>query len=45
MITQLPPREAEAERWQLVMRFLVNAADHGGIVTLARIAVLRAQPR
>jgi hypothetical protein len=38
----LPPTEAEREHWQIAMEFLVSAAEKGGIVMVARIAMLRA---
>jgi hypothetical protein len=41
-IAALPEREAEADHWQLAIENLISAADQGGIVMLARIAVLRA---
>jgi hypothetical protein len=41
-VLALPPAEAEREHWQVAMEFLISAAEHGGIVMLARIAMLRA---
>jgi hypothetical protein len=41
-ILVLPPAEAEREHWQIAMEFLISAAEKGGIVMLARIAMLRA---
>jgi hypothetical protein len=41
-IAALPRDEAEAAHWQLAIENLISAADHGAIVMLARIAVLRA---
>ena len=41
-ILALPPAEAEREHWQIAMEFLISAAEKGGIVMLARIAMLRA---
>jgi hypothetical protein len=41
-IAARPAHEAEADHWQLAIEILISAADHGGIVMLARIAVLRA---
>ena len=41
-IAALPRREAEAAHWQLAIDNLISAADHDGIVILARIAMLRA---
>jgi len=37
-----PPAEAEREHWQIAMEFLISAAENGGIVMIARIAMLRA---
>jgi hypothetical protein len=41
-ILALPPAEAEREHWQIAMEFLISAAENGGIVMIARIAMLRA---
>jgi hypothetical protein len=41
-ITRLSAKKAELEHWQLAMQLLIEAADRGGIVMMARIAVLRA---
>jgi hypothetical protein len=41
-ILALPSAEAECEHWQIAMEFLISAAEHGGIVMMARIAMLRA---
>jgi hypothetical protein len=41
-ILELPPAEAEREHWQIAMEFLISAAEKGGIVMMARIAMLRA---
>ena len=41
-ILALPPAEAEREHWQIAMEFLITAAEKGGIVMMARIAMLRA---
>lgn len=41
-IAALPAVEAETDRWQLAIENLINAADHNGIVMVARIAMLRA---
>jgi hypothetical protein len=41
-ILALPPAEAEREHWQIAMEFLISAAEKGGIVMMARIAMLRA---
>lgn len=41
-IVALPPAAAEREHWQIAMEFLISAAQNGGIVMLAHIAMLRA---
>jgi hypothetical protein len=41
-ILALPPAEAEREHWQIAMEFLISAAEKGGIVMMAHIAMLRA---
>src|SRR5580700_3453431 len=41
-ILALPPAEAEREHWQIAMEVLISAAEKGGIVMMARIAMLRA---
>ena len=41
-ITKLPKAEHDREHWRLAVRLLLDAADHGGIVMMARIAVQRA---
>jgi hypothetical protein len=41
-ILALPPAEAEREHWQIAMKFLISAAEKGGIVMMARVAMLRA---
>ena len=41
-VLALPPAEAEREHWQVAMAFLISAAEKGGIVMMARIAMLRA---
>jgi hypothetical protein len=41
-ILALPPAEAEREHWQVAMEVLIFAAEKGGIVMMARIAMLRA---
>jgi hypothetical protein len=41
-ILALPPAEAEREHWQVAMEVLISAAEKGGIVMMARIAMLRA---
>ena len=37
-----PPAEAERRHWQVAMECLISAAEKGGIVMMARIAMLRA---
>ena len=41
-ILALPPAEAEREYWQIAMEWLISAAEKGGIVMMAHIAMLRA---
>ena len=41
-VLALPPAEAEREHWQVAMEFLISAGENGGIVMMARIAMLRA---
>jgi hypothetical protein len=41
----LPAKESAQEPWQFAMKMLIDAADRGGIVMLARIAMLRALNR
>jgi hypothetical protein len=41
-ILALPPAEAEREHLQVAMECLISAAEKGGIVMMARIAMLRA---
>ena len=41
-IFALPPAEAEREHWQTAMELLISAAEKGGIVMMAHIAMLRA---
>jgi hypothetical protein len=41
-ILALPPAEAEREHWQVAMECLISAAEKGGIVVMAHIAMLRA---
>jgi hypothetical protein len=41
-ILTLPPADAERQHWQVAMEFLISAAEKGGIVMTARIAILRA---
>jgi hypothetical protein len=42
MFLRLPPAEAERRHWQVAMELLISAAENGGIVMMARIAMLRA---
>jgi hypothetical protein len=41
-VLALLPAEAEREHWQVTMELLISAAEKGGIVMMARIAMLRA---
>jgi hypothetical protein len=41
-ILALPPAEAEREHWQAAVECLISAAENGGIIMMAHIAVLRA---
>ena len=41
-ILALSPAEAEREHWQIAMEVLISAAEKGGIVMMARIAMMRA---
>jgi len=41
-ITALPKAESDGPEWQIAMEALVVAAERGGLVTLARIAVMKA---
>jgi hypothetical protein len=41
-IIALPEREHGLPHWQTAMRCLIDAAEHGGIVMLADIAIRRA---
>jgi hypothetical protein len=41
-ILVLPPAEVEREHWQVAMECLIAAAERGGIVMMAHIAMLRA---
>ena len=41
-IVALPPREAKLPDWQTAMQLLISAAERGGIVLMARIAIMRA---
>jgi hypothetical protein len=40
-ILTLPPGQAEREHRQIAMEQLISAAEHGGIVMMARIAMSR----
>jgi hypothetical protein len=42
LILALPPAEADRDHWQLAMKCLMDAAERGGIVLMARIAMLQA---
>jgi hypothetical protein len=41
-ILTLPPAEADRDHWQLAMKCLIDAAERGGILILAEIAVKQA---
>ena len=41
-ITDLPAKEHDKPHWQTAMRHLMSAAEHGGIVMLADIAMRQA---
>ncbi|MEH2570086.1 hypothetical protein [Bradyrhizobium sp. AZCC 2289] len=41
-IVALPAKTSAQEHWQLAMQMLIDAADRGGIVMLARIAMMQA---
>ena len=41
-ILALPPADAERQHWQVAMECLISAAEKGGIVMMARIAILTA---
>jgi hypothetical protein len=41
-ILKLPQAEHGAREWRTVMRLLIEAADHGGPITLARAAMMKA---
>jgi hypothetical protein len=41
-VLALPPAEAERQHWRVAMKCLISAAEKGGIVMMARIAMLRA---
>ena len=40
--TSRPAKEAQAKHWQVAMQCLIDAADRGGIVMKADIAVRKA---
>ena len=44
-ITALPQNEHEAREWQTAMHCLIEAADHGGPVSFARLGVAQALHR
>ncbi|MDB5656147.1 MAG: hypothetical protein JWQ94_3760 [Tardiphaga sp.] len=44
-ITRLPTTELEAREWQTAMHCLIEAADHGGPVSFARLGVAQALHR
>ena len=44
-ITQLPQAEHDALEWQTAMHVLIEAADHGGPVSFARLGVSQALHR
>lgn len=44
-ITSLPPAEHEAPEWQTAMHVLIEAADHAGPVSFARLGVAQALHR
>lgn len=44
-ITGLPPAEHDAREWHTAMHCLIEAADHGGPVSFARLGVARALHR
>jgi hypothetical protein len=41
-VLALPPAEAERRHWQVAMELLISAAEKGGILMMAHIAMLRA---
>jgi hypothetical protein len=41
-VVALPAKTSAREPWQFAMQMLIDAADRGGIVMLARIVMLRA---
>jgi hypothetical protein len=46
MLLRLPPAEAERQDWRVAMECLISAAEKGGIVMMARIAMFEgAEPR
>jgi hypothetical protein len=44
-ITSLPPGEYEASEWQTAMHVLLEAADHAGPVSFARLGMAQALHR
>lgn len=44
-ITKLPKTEHDAREWQTAMHVLIEAADHGGPVSFARLGVSQALHR
>lgn len=44
-ITSLPPADHEAREWQTAMHVLIEAADHAGPVSFARLGVAQALHR
>jgi hypothetical protein len=44
-ITRLPAAEHAAKEWQTAMNCLIEAADHGGPVSFARLGVAQALHR
>jgi hypothetical protein len=44
-ITRLPKAEHDAREWQTAMHCLIEAADHGGPVSFARLGVAQALHR
>lgn len=44
-ITRLPKAEHDAREWQTAMHVLIEAADHGGPVSFARLGIAQALHR
>lgn len=44
-ITKLPKSEYDAKEWQTAMHVLIEAADHGGPVSFARLGMAQALHR